>query len=289
MKDPLVTITIPTLNSGKSLGFCLDSIRNQTYKNIEVNIIDGFSKDDTVSIGKKYGVKEIRFFNGALLGARYEGVKLSKGEFTLILDSDQILEPDTIRRALEMIRNEGFDMLAFEEEGVRSRTFIEKLFEMDRRLINTINDLSPLTGVIMPRFFKTKLLKDAYSNIPADMFLRTGGPDHAIVYYEAWLLSKKIAVLSHAVKHIEPSGLWQLCRKFYRWGYTSIDAHLGSYHTLMSSKERFRTGIFRWGLMKESIGSIILLILKGIPFKIGFYKAKLDEYFYNIVHSVKIQ
>ncbi len=277
MKTPLVTITIPTLNSGKFLRLCLEAIRNQVYKNIEINIIDGFSEDDTVVIAKKYGVEKIKFFDGALLGARYEGVKLSKGEYILILDSDQILEKDAIKRALEMVYNGGFDMLAFGEKGVESRTFIEKLFEADRRLINAVNDLSPFTGVIMPRFFKAKLLKKAYNNIPSSMFPTTGGPDHAIVYYESWIISKRIGVLPDAVKHIEPSSLKQLWKKFYRWGYTSIDAHLGSYHDLMIQKERFRTGLFTKGLIKESLGSIMLLILKGIPFKIGFYRAKLDR------------
>ena len=42
-------------------------------------------------------------------------------------------------------------------------------------------------------------------------------------------------------------------------------------------KEKFRTGLFTKGLFIESLGSILLLILKGVPYKLGYYKAILDK------------
>jgi len=277
MNSPLVTITLPTYNSTATLVICLKSIFNQTYRNIEVNVIDGGSKDNSIEIAKKFGVSNIKILKGSLLEARHEGVKLAKGKYILIFDSDQILQPDSIERALNLIEGKNLDMLAFGESVYKKDTFIEKLFNLDRRLINRINDLSPLTGVIMPRFFRTELLRKAYENIPKSMFPNTGGPDHAIVYYEARKISKKIGVLPKAVKHIEPRTLIQMWPKFYRWGYTSVDAHFGKYKRLMIQKERFRTGLFTKGLVKESMGSILLLILKGLSFKLGYYIGRLDK------------
>lgn len=277
MKTPSVSITIPTFNSGAYLSLCLKAINKQTYKNIEINIIDNNSKDETIEIAQKHGVKNIKSFTGSLLQARFEGVKMAKGEFILILDSDQILYPDSIERAVAEVMDAKIDMLAFEEFAYKKDSFIEKLFDMDRTLINTVNNLDPFTGVIMPRFFRATLLKKAYNNIPKELFPKTGGPDHAIVYYESWLLSKKIGVLSKAVYHQEPGSLGILWKKFYRWGYTSVYAHYGKYANLMSQKERFRTGLFTKGLFIESVGSIILLLLKGVAFKIGYYKGKLDK------------
>lgn len=274
MKNPLVTISTPTFNSEKTIDRCLSGIKNQTYNNIEVNIIDGGSKDKTLAIAKKYNAK-CKVFKGSLLAARYEGVKWARGKYTLIFDSDQILENNSIKTAVEMSEKGNFEMLVFEEDVYKADTFLEKLFACDRKLINTINDLSPFTGVIMPRFFRTEILKKAYGNIPRKYFSRTGGPDHAIVYYEAWRLSQRISTVPNAVKHIEPPDLFTLWRKFYKWGYTSIDAHYGKYGHLMKTKERFRTGLFTKGLLVESLGSIILLILKGLAFKLGYISAKL--------------
>jgi len=278
MSNSLVTITIPTYNSEKSLNFCLEALKNQSYKNIEINIIDGFSKDETLKIAKKFHIRDIKKNNGSLLQARYEGVKLAKGKYILILDSDQILYRDTIERAVKKMEQEGFDMLALGEGVYHCNTFVEKLFQMDRRLINKLNNLSPFTGVIMPRFFKRNLLRQAYDNISVETLPSTGGPDHAIVYYEAWLISKQVGVLKDAVKHMEPSNLRLLMKKFYRWGYTSVEAHYGHYHHLMSQKERLRKGLFTKGLFKESVGSVVLLFFKGIAFKTGYYKGIFDRY-----------
>ena len=51
---PLVSVIIPTYNSASTLGVCLISLKNQTYKNIEIIIVDNFSTDTTRAIAKKY-------------------------------------------------------------------------------------------------------------------------------------------------------------------------------------------------------------------------------------------
>jgi glycosyltransferase involved in cell wall biosynthesis len=51
---PLVSVIIPTFNSEKQLPICLESIKNQTYQNIEIIIADGFSTDKTVEIALHY-------------------------------------------------------------------------------------------------------------------------------------------------------------------------------------------------------------------------------------------
>lgn len=278
MSQPLVTITIPTLNSARSLHFCLDALKNQTYKNIEINIVDGFSDDDSINIARKYHIKKIKKTRGSLLQARHEGVKMANGVYVLILDSDQILSQDAIGRAVNTMKKKRLDMLALEESVYQSKTIVEKLFDMDRKLINKLNNLNPFTGVIMPRFFRKELLTKAYANISQEIFRNTGGPDHAIVYYEAWLMSKKVGILKDSVKHVEPYSLQFMMRKMYRWGYTSVAAHYGPYHSLMKQKERFRTGLFSHGLYYESLASIVLLLFKGIAFKTGYYVGVVDRY-----------
>ncbi len=74
-KTPKVTVTIPTFNSAGSLSLCLKAIRAQSYHNVEISIIDGKSSDDTVAIAKQFGVKNIYFYKGGLLGSRLQGIK----------------------------------------------------------------------------------------------------------------------------------------------------------------------------------------------------------------------
>ncbi len=273
MENKLVTISIPTYNSAEFLGRCLEAVKNQTYQDIEVNIVDGNSKDNTLEIARAYGVKKIMSYPGALLGARYEGVKVSNGDFVLLLDSDQILESDCIERAVTVMEKN--DMLVLEEDVYRCDNFIEKLFHYDRVLIHHVKDFNPMTSVMLPRFYKKNILSQAFENIPSEIRESVGGQDHAIIYLEAWNLSQKISLLSDAVKHIEPNSFRSIWKKFYRWGYTSVGARSNKYTELLSKKERFRKGLFDKGLFMESVASILLLLIKGVPYKAGAVIGKL--------------
>lgn len=278
MKSPLVTVSIPTRNSANTLEYCLKSVRSQTYKNIEINIIDASSIDKTSQIAKKYKVRDFRIqTEGGLLSARNTGVQIARGKYVLILDSDQILKPDAVSRCVNLIETKKIDMVALEEGVYKNDNFIEKLFEMDRKLIEKVKDMSPFTGVILPRFYKTTLLKKALGKIPSKILDTLGGTDHAIIYYECWKISHKVLEIPNAVVHMEPNSLFQICKKFYRWGYTSVDARYGKYRKLMNKKERLRTGLFRNGLIIESMGSIILILLKYIPFKVGYFKGVIEK------------
>jgi glycosyltransferase involved in cell wall biosynthesis len=275
-KPPKVTVTIPTFNSASSLALCLKAIRAQSYRNIDVSLVDGYSKDDTVAIAKQYGVKNIYYYRGGLLGSRLKGVTISKGSYVLLLDSDQVLTKQSLARCVELCERQGKDMVALEEDVYECTSWLQWLFKMDRRVINTVNNLDPETGVILPRFFRKSILDKVIKAIPHDIIDSVGGPDHAILYYESWKLSKNIGIVKKGVHHMETRSLMQLIKKCYRWGYTSYTAKtVSKYANLMQRKERFRSGIFMKGLMVASLGSIVLLVLKGVPYKIGYAVARL--------------
>ena len=273
--EPAVVISIPTMNSGEFIGRCLAAIASQTYRNIAVNIIDGGSRDETVGIARAHGVEQILTYGGGLLGARELGARLAEGPIVVLLDSDQILEPDAIERAVTMLADN--DMLVLEEDVYRNKTLIEKLFHCDRKLVHSVRDFSPYTGAMLPRVYRREILRDAFAAMPAEALERIGGQDHAIIYYEAWKLSQRAELVPSAVKHIEPGDLRSLWRKFYRWGYTSKDAHLGGYKDLIRKKERFRKGMFAPGLFVASLGSGALLIMKGVPYVAGLMAARLND------------
>jgi len=274
MKKPLVTISIPTLNSELFLEKCLDAILQQTYRHIEVIIVDGGSTDKTLEIAKKKNICNILLCKSSLLDSRYKGVINSTGKYSLLLDSDQILGKTTIERAVKKIEDKKLSMLALEENVYQPKSFIEKLFAEDRKLMHEVKDFSPFTGVILPRFYKTTLLQKAMNNIPDSVRNEVGGQDHAIIYFEAWKMDQNIDIVSDAVSHIEPSSYLVMWKKFYRWGKTSNAAHHKRYEELLKKKERFRTGLFSEGLIKASFASVLLLLLKGIPYKIGYFQAK---------------
>lgn len=226
MDRPIVSITIPTRNSARFIERCIRSINSQTYGNIEVNVVDGDSSDNTLDIVKSLGVSEsnVHRFSGSLLAARKLGTELAKGDIVLLLDSDQVLEPDAIERAVGMIQQKSLDMLVLEESVYKCETWLEKLLQADRELIHRVADFSPFSGTMLPRGYRRPVLLEAFANIPESVLKDVGGQDHAIIYYETWQLSQKVALLPNAVRHIEPRTYRELAPKFYRWGKTSVGA-----------------------------------------------------------------
>lgn len=101
-----ISIIIPTFNSEKTLKDTLESIEKQTYKNLEVIIIDGLSKDNTLNIAKKYSdkidLKIISEKDNGLYDAMNKGVRQASGDIVHILNSDDYYTKDSV---LETIVN----------------------------------------------------------------------------------------------------------------------------------------------------------------------------------------
>ncbi len=93
--NPLISIIVPTRNSQLFLGNCLRSIKNQSYKNIEIIVVDNNSTDKTVEIAKKY--TKLVFNRGPERSAqRNYGALKSKGNFLLFIDSDMELSKNVV-------------------------------------------------------------------------------------------------------------------------------------------------------------------------------------------------
>ncbi len=273
---PLVTISIPTLNSSNFLDLSFKAIRNQAYKNIEINVVDGGSRDNTLEIAKKYKADLILENRGSLMSARYDGVMNAKGKYILLLDSDQILEKNTLERCVNFIEKNNLDMLILEETVLSKKTILEKLFYLDKKLVHSVKDFDPHTSVLLPRFYRRSFLQRVFAGIPKKIIDYATPQDHAILYLESWKKSKKIGMIDKSLKHIEPSNFSELWKKFYRWGYYSTKTNSLIYDMYFKKRtERFRKGMFKKNLMKESLGSILLLILKGVPYKIGNFSRKI--------------
>lgn len=104
IEEPLVSIIIPTYNSSGTIDQCLDSVRHQTYKNIEIIVCDNFSYDDTVDIAKRYNAR-ILFKGWERAAQKNFGARRANGDILYFIDSDFVLEPDTVHRCVQSIRD----------------------------------------------------------------------------------------------------------------------------------------------------------------------------------------
>ena len=275
-KKPLVSIVIPTFNSEKTLPLTLESIKKQTYRNIEVIIVDSYSTDNTIRIAQKYNARIIKT-KGALLWARYIGHTYAKGEIELLLDSDQILAKNAIQKSVEVLQK-GYDMAILEEISYKPKTLIQWLFYFDRKHLHKIRDLHPIHGVLLARLYRYDVLDKAFKlirqRLPLEVMYRLVSQDHALIYYEAWRAVKdpRIAIIRNSLYHIEPSSLKTLVKKFYRYGRTELNVS-DYYPELIRGKRTPR----KLTPSPESIISLSLWILKAIPYFAGTVSRKLTR------------
>lgn len=101
-----VSVIIPAFNEEKYIKKCIDSILNQTLKDIEIVLVDDGSTDKTYEIMKYYdnnydNVTAIQMNHGGVGKARNKGISLARGEYIKFVDSDDYIEPN----ALELMYN----------------------------------------------------------------------------------------------------------------------------------------------------------------------------------------
>ena len=113
-----VSVIIPIYNCESFLERCLDSIIHQTYKDIEIILVNDGSKDKSGEICKKYQNidKRVKYYvkeNGGPASARNLGINLSTGGFLMFIDSDDFLELSCIQNAVSCMINNSVEMVVF--------------------------------------------------------------------------------------------------------------------------------------------------------------------------------
>lgn len=116
MKDPLISIVMPAYNAEKYIGQAIESIMHQSFSNWEIVIVDDSSTDNTTVIISEFQtidnrIRSIRLDKntGACYVPREKAVKLAKGDYVLLLDSDDYLDEQYIEMSLNRLSATGAD------------------------------------------------------------------------------------------------------------------------------------------------------------------------------------
>lgn len=113
MNGPLISVVIPMFNREKTIEECLNSICNQTYKNIEILVVDDCSSDNSKSIVNNYLDDRIKLIqlslNSGAQVARNIGIIAAKGKWIAFNDSDDIWLEDKLEKQVEVLKENNFD------------------------------------------------------------------------------------------------------------------------------------------------------------------------------------
>lgn len=113
--NELISIIVPVYNVEKYLARCLDSLISQTYKKLEIILVDDGSPDSSGAICDAYKeadcrIKVIHQANGGQSKARNEAMKIATGKYFCFVDSDDYVSPNYIERLYELLRCSNADM-----------------------------------------------------------------------------------------------------------------------------------------------------------------------------------
>lgn len=276
-RNPLVSITIPTYNNIRTLRRTLESVKSQTYKNIEIIIIDSHSTDGTLDLIKQFKGVKVYQYEGTLLGARALGVEKAKGDIVFLVDSDHVVSKDTVEKAVDSMKI--FDMVWLYERSYKPKKLLEIFYDADRVLTQEYEKdyIQPIGGTILPRVYKREVISKAFKQIPKKILPLCVAHDHAIIYYECKRISEKIGKIGSrnkpAIFHQEPWSWSNLFKKTYRYGITTrklVENHV--YPELLKSKNKGRK--LKGGNLGISIKSNILRAIRAIPYLYGYFTGK---------------
>ncbi|MEX2007734.1 MAG: glycosyltransferase [Candidatus Levyibacteriota bacterium] len=270
--NPLVSIVVTTKNEQSHIGACLKSISQQSYRKLEVIVVDNNSSDGTKQISRKY-TKYVYNFGPERSAQRNFGARKAKGEYLLFIDADMILTKNVVMECAKKMEISQVGAVVIPEKSVgegywtKVKAFERSLYEGD-------------SSIEAARFFKK------------EVFWEFGGYDKKITGPEDWDLPQRIkkkyrigrvkSFISHDEGRVS---LLTLMKKKYYYGLKVPD-YLSNDHPVKLTAQQviylLRPAFYRnWKLLtrnpKLTFGMMIMLLGEQAAGFIGFIKGILTR------------
>ena len=177
--DPTVSVIIPTKNSSRTLEKCLQSIKDQSYKNIELIVVDNNSADNTKEIAQKFTDK-VYNFGPERSAQRNFGAKNAAGKYLLIHDCDIYFAKTSVAECVELAESGVCQTVILPERSI-GIGYWAKIKAYERGFYVGNDDIEA------PRFFR------------ADMFAALSGYDEQMYAGEDWDMAIRIKQAGYGI------------------------------------------------------------------------------------------
>lgn len=132
IKQPLVSVIVPVYNVEAYIDACLNSIKQQTYKNLEIIIVEDCSTDNSRQVLDSHLIDErIKLIqhseNGGLSAARNTGIESATGEYMMFVDSDDIVSENLVQTCISSAMELGADVVLYQVKPFQDGELIESL------------------------------------------------------------------------------------------------------------------------------------------------------------------
>ncbi len=259
-KEPLVSIIIPTKNSAETINICLKSIRDQTYSQIEIIVVDNYSQDGTREIADQYAKVYRKGPERSV--QRNFGAEKAGGRYLLFIDSDMELTSQVVEECIKEIqKRKEIKGLVIPEisvgEGFWARC---KALERSCYIGDEIMEAA--------RFFEKEIFKEMKGY---DERIAGGGEEYDLPQRIKEAGYKITRIPSHIIHHEGHLTLWDSIKKKFYYAQT-IDFYRRKHPDLFAKQATiFRPAFFRhWKrLMRDPIHTLGFIFMKTCEFSAG--------------------
>ena len=158
-----VSIIVPVYNTGKYIQKCIESLLSQTYKNLEILLINDGSTDNSEQIILSYKDKRIKYTskeNEGIGKTRNLGIDLATGDYLMFIDSDDYIKEDCVEKFVKKCESHKCDIAVsdyYEDRGdlkeIRFPSFEDANLKTNPSILNMIN-LGPCNKIYSKKLFK---------------------------------------------------------------------------------------------------------------------------------------
>ena len=207
---PKVSVIVPVYNMKQYLGECIDSILKQTLTSIEVICIDDGSTDNSLQILEEFKTKDNRIYiygkkNEGLgaASARNCGLNYARGEYVLILDSDDFFEPAMIEIIVERAEKTNADIVIFGGYEYDDKRHIKRVLNgilnekfIPKKKVFSASDCSETIFQLSQGMAWNKLFKRAFIENTGIRFQNIKFSDDAYFTFSNMVLARRITVIN---------------------------------------------------------------------------------------------
>lgn len=229
MEKDLVSIIVPVYNVEKYLEECIKSVINQTYKNIELILVDDGSTDTSPEVCDKWEKKDNRIKvlhkkNEGLGLTRNTGINLANGKYIYFLDSDDYIDINTIEICYELAQKNNADIVNF---GFKSVNNDKVIFESIPNMPKNVYKNNEIIDILLPDFIANNPASKTNTNLTLSacmMFTKKELIDKCNFKFESErnVISEDICSLPYLYKNANTIAIIQKALYNYRVNYSSI-------------------------------------------------------------------
>lgn len=280
-----ISIILPTYNVEKYIARALESCINQTFKDIEIIVVDDCGNDKSIDIAKEYASKDDRIKiihneeNLKLLRARYEGAKVATSPYIMFLDSDDYLELNACEECIKILDMGGggkIDLLCFEAFITNAKKSIKKLNikqgkynnkEFTMQILKTKNPFWTMWAKII----KKDIYLKAFNMLNLKKEIKINMAEDALLYYPLTILSNEIFYLTQPLytQHVNSNSITN--------NINSLEANIQEYKIVLNVLKSIKN-------KKTPLYFLIIYLLKIqlLKYEQNFNKRNINLIYYKI-------